>query len=84
MSKSTIALVVTWVIIGLIGAFSGGYYYAKKSVCKIDDKNVGNTIIDNKASNNALSNPISSTTSDTTSSDNTTNGKTVVQPVEQK
>lgn len=30
MSKSTIALIVTWVVIGLLLAGYGGYYYGKK------------------------------------------------------
>lgn len=30
MSKSAIVLLITWVIIGLVLAFGGGYYYGKK------------------------------------------------------
>lgn len=78
MSKSVIALIVTWVLIGLAGAFWGGYLWAKKDVCKIDDKNGGNVIIDDNALNN------SSTTVPNNGSNTNNSGKTVIQPIEQK
>lgn len=71
MSKSTIALIITWVIIGLVGAFLGGYFWAKKNVCSINNQD-SNVMIDNKGS----------TTSTSDSSNSGT--KTVVQPIEQK
>lgn len=33
MSKSIIALICTWFLIGLVGAFLGGYFWAKKHAC---------------------------------------------------
>lgn len=80
MSKSTIALIITWVIIGLVGAFLGGYFWAKKNVCKLDDKSGENVLIDNTNSNNDI--PTSKSDSSTSSSNDA--NKTVVQPIEQK
>lgn len=72
MSKSTIALISTWVLIGLIGAFFGGYFIAKKYVCKTNDQS-GNVITTTEGTN--------TTTSNSTSDEG---NKTIVQPTEQK
>lgn len=75
MSKSTIALIITWVIIGLVGAFFGGYFIAKKYACKTSDQS-DNVITTTEGS---------STTTSTSTSDTSDNGnKTIVQPTEQK
>lgn len=78
MSKSTIALVITWILIGLAGAFWGGYLWAKKGVCKIDDKKGSNVIIDDKVLND------STTTVPNNGSNTNDSSRTVVQPIEQK
>jgi len=58
MSKATIALICTWVLLALIGAFFGGYFWAKKKVCKTNDQNAGNVIINNEKANNTVSSPV--------------------------
>jgi len=50
MNKTTIALIVTWVVIGLVGAFLAGYFIAKKYVC-IADKPNENVMINNEKPN---------------------------------
>lgn len=72
MSKSAVALITTWVLIGLVGAFLGGYFAAKKYACKVEDQS-GKVMIDTEGS----SSPTSST------APNGAN-KTIVQPNEQK
>jgi hypothetical protein len=96
MSKSTIALVSTWVLILIAGAFLGGYFWAKKNACKISGQNVGNVLINNEKLNDSIpskNNSTSNSTPNNIQSNNTTNstptsnngnGSTVVQPIQPK
>lgn len=94
MSKSIIALICTWVLIGLAGAFLGGYFWEKK-VCKIDNTTGGNAITNvapaatvSPASNSTSTDSNKTVTPPTnaTPSTPTSNGTTgtVVSPTQQK
>lgn len=96
MSKSIIALVITWILIGLIGAFSGGYFWAKKNACSLNNQNtenVGSVPAVNSTSNSPKFNP--TTSNDSNKTTDQTNGaasdpisgdanKTIVKPTGQK
>ena len=69
MSKSTIVLIVTWILIGLAGAFLGGYFWEKK-VCK-------NAITNSEKSNVVAP---SSTTNDSNKTVTQPNGTTPSTP----
>lgn len=69
MSKSTIILVITWVLIGLVGAFLGGYFWENK-VCK-------NAITNSEKSNVVAPATTTNPTSNSTPNDS---NKTITQP----
>lgn len=77
MSKSTVALICTWILVGLVGAFFGGYFWEKRNVDKVDNLNGGNTVTNSGKINDV--NPPSITNPASNSIPNGGN-KTATQP----